>query len=70
MICQRLKEDGLNVSVSKICQWFAVPHRTVCYKPIKSAPKVQAGSAEPVKAMIAASLRNLAARQPRHRRLD
>jgi putative transposase len=51
-IRQGLKEDGFDVSVSKICQWFAVPRRTVYYKPVKSAPKVQARFAEPIKAMI------------------
>jgi putative transposase len=51
-IRQGLKEDGFDVSVSKICQWFAVPRRTVYYKPVKSAPKVQAQFVEPIKAMI------------------
>ena len=51
-IRQGLKEDGLDVSISKICQWFAVPRRTVYYKPVKSAPKVQARFAKPIKAMI------------------
>lgn len=42
-ICQGLNEDGFDVSVSisKICQWFAVPRRMVYYRPVKSAPKVQ-----------------------------
>lgn len=51
-IHQGLKEDGFTVSISKICQWFGVPRRTVYYKPTKSAPKVQDCFAGPVKAMI------------------
>jgi len=51
-IRQGLKEDGFTVSISKICQWFGVPRRTVYYKPVKSAPKVQACFAAPIKAMI------------------
>ena len=26
---QGLKEDGFTVSISKLCQWFNVPRRTV-----------------------------------------
>ena len=51
-IRQGLKEDGFTVSISKICQWFGVLRRTVYYKPVKSAPKVQACFAAPIKAMI------------------
>jgi putative transposase len=51
-IRQGLKEDGFDVSISKICQWFAVPRRTVYYKPVKSAPQVQECFAKPIKAMI------------------
>jgi putative transposase len=51
-IRQGLKQDGFDVSISKICQWFAVPRRTVYYKPAKSEPKVQVRFAEPIKAMI------------------
>lgn len=52
-IRQGLKEDGFTVSISKICQWFGVPRRTVYYKPVRSAPKVQDRFAGPIKAMIA-----------------
>jgi putative transposase len=52
-IRQGLKQDGFDVSINKICQWFQVPRRTVYYKPVKSVPKVQAClAAEPIKAMI------------------
>ena len=51
-IRQGLAQDGFTVSISKICHWFAVPRRTAYYKPVKSAPKVQACFAEPIKAMI------------------
>ena len=51
-IRQGLKEDGFTVSTSKLCQWFGVPRRTVYYKPVKSASKVQECFAGPIKAMI------------------
>jgi putative transposase len=51
-IRQGLKQDGYDVSINKICQWFAVSRRTFYYRPVKSAPKVQPRFAEPIKAMI------------------
>lgn len=51
-IRQGLQQDGFDVSISKICQWFAVPRRTVYYKPVKSTPKVQPRFAQPIKTMI------------------
>lgn len=51
-IRQGLKQDGFDVSISKICQWFSVPRRTVYYKPVKAVPKVQERFAGPIKAMI------------------
>lgn len=51
-IRQGLAQEGFNVSISKICQWFAVPRRTVYYKPVKGEPKVQDRFAEPIKALI------------------
>lgn len=51
-IRQGLEEDGFKVSISKLCQWFDMPRRTVYYKSVKSAPKVQPRFAEPIKAMI------------------
>jgi len=52
MIRQGLKEDGLSVSISKLCQWFDIPRRTVYYRSTKSAPKVQEHFLEPIKALI------------------
>lgn len=51
-IRQGLEEDGFKVSISKLCQWFEMPRRTVYYKSVKASPKVQARFAEPIKAMI------------------
>ncbi|HBP30905.1 MAG TPA: IS3 family transposase [Advenella kashmirensis] len=51
-IRQGLKADGYTVSVAKLCQWFGIPRRTVYYKPIKAALKVNPTFAEPIKAMI------------------
>ena len=51
-IRQGLKTEGIEVWISKLCRWFAIPRRTVYYRPIKSAPKVQDRFAQPIKAMI------------------
>jgi len=51
-IRQGLEEDGFKVSISKLCQWFELPRRTVYYKQVKAAPKVQPCFADPIKAMI------------------
>lgn len=51
-IRQGLKADGIHVSISKLCQWFEVPRRTVYYLPTKAGPKVDARFAEPIQAMI------------------
>ena len=49
---QGLKDDGVVVSLVKLCQWFGVPRRTVYYQPTKAEPKVQAKFVVPIKAMI------------------
>jgi putative transposase len=49
---QGLKDDGIVVSLVKLCRWFDVPRRTVYYRPTKAAPKTQARFVEPIKAMI------------------
>lgn len=41
-IRQGLQADGITVSIAKLCRWFGVPRRTVYYKPVKSASKVDA----------------------------
>jgi putative transposase len=51
-IRQGLKEDGYDVSISKLCCWFGVPRRTVYYRPVKSTPKVQEKYVAPIKSMI------------------
>ena len=52
MIRQGLQEEDISVSISKLCQWFAVPRRTFYYRPTKAAPKIQERFAEPIKAVI------------------
>ncbi|WP_459615941.1 hypothetical protein [Bordetella sp. 2513F-2] len=47
-----MQADGITVSIAKLCRWFGVPRRTVYYKPVKSAPKVDPKFAAPIKAMI------------------
>lgn len=49
---QGLAAEDFEVSVSKLCRWFGVPRRTVYYRPVKSAPKVDSKYVEPIKAMI------------------
>lgn len=52
-IKQGLEEDGIKVSMTKLCRWFEVPRRrTVYYRPTKAAPKVQERFETPIKAMI------------------
>ena len=53
-IQQGLLADGVTVSIARLCAWFGVPRRTVCYTPVKAAPKVDPRFAEPIKAMIEA----------------
>ena len=49
---QGLKEDGFTVSISKLCQWFNVPRRTVYYRPRKVPSRLNPAFVEPIKAMI------------------
>jgi putative transposase len=51
-IQQGLKDDGIEVPVTKLCDWFDVPRRTFYYKPAKKAPVVQERFAKPIKDMI------------------
>ena len=51
-IRQGLQADGIAVSISKLCRWFGVPRRTVYYRPVKAAPKLQDRLVGPIKAMI------------------
>lgn len=50
-IRQGLQQDGFNVSISKLCQWFDMPRRALYCRPVKAAPKVQERFAAPIKAM-------------------
>ncbi len=36
---QGLKEDGIEVSLVKLCQWFGVARRTVYYRVTKGQPR-------------------------------
>jgi len=49
---QQLKDDGLEVSLDKLCRWPEVPRRTVYYAPTKAQPKLQERFVTPIKAMI------------------
>jgi len=48
------KDKRISVPITKLCAWFAVPRRTVYYKPVKSTPKIQERFAAPIKHMIEA----------------
>ena len=49
---QGLKEDGIEVSLVKLCQWFGVARRTVYYRATKAQPRLQEQFVRPIKAMI------------------
>ncbi|MHC9236753.1 IS3 family transposase [Pseudooceanicola sp. 502str34] len=51
-IQQGLGAEGITVSIARLCAWFGVPRRTVYYKPVKAAPRIDPRFAEPIKAMI------------------
>ena len=51
---QGLKDEGVTVPMTKLCQWFGVARRTVYYRPTKSAAKVKPELAKPIKEMIEA----------------
>ena len=51
-IQQGLAADGFIVPLAKLCRWFGVPRRTMYYKPVKAAPKINPAFAEPFKALI------------------
>lgn len=51
-IRQGLKEDGLTMSVSKLCRWIGVPRRTVYYRTTKKTPIVQERFSQPIKQLI------------------
>lgn len=49
-------DDGVVVSLAKLCRWFGVPRRTVYYRAVKAPPKVDPQFAGPIKALIEDSL--------------
>lgn len=51
-IQQGLQEDGIAVSMAKLCRWFGVARRTVYYRPTKAPPEVNEALATPIKALI------------------
>lgn len=51
-IQQGLLAEGVAVSIARLCTWFGIPRRTVCYKPVKAAPKVDPRFSEPIRKMI------------------
>lgn len=51
-IQQGLLEDGFKVPMTKLCDWFEVPRRTVYYQPVKSEPKIQEKFLNPIRDMI------------------
>lgn len=52
MIRQGLLEEGIDISISKICRYLEIPRRTVYYQPVRSPPKVKPELEAPIKAMI------------------
>ena len=51
-IQQGLLSDDVRVPLTKLCAWFGVLRRSVCYRPVKSPRKVDPRFSEPIKAMI------------------
>ena len=49
---QGLVAEGVDVTLSQLCRWFGVPRRTMYYRSVKSAPKLNSTYVEPIKAMI------------------
>ena len=53
-IQQGMREEGLEVSMVKLCRWFGVARRSVYYKSVKATPKVKPELAEPIRELIEA----------------
>ena len=49
---QGFKEDGIEVSLVKLCEWFGVARRTVYYRATKGQSKLQEQFVKPIKTMI------------------
>lgn len=52
MIRQGLLEDGVDISISKICRYLGIPRRTLYYRPVKSTPRVRPELEGPIKTLI------------------
>ena len=48
-IRQGFKQDGFDVSISKLSLWFEIPRRTVYYKLSKAPTKVRERVVKPIK---------------------
>ena len=48
---QGLAQEGVAVSMVKLCKWFGLPRRTAYYRSTKAA-KIQEGLPTPIRAMI------------------
>ncbi|MEZ5462051.1 IS3 family transposase [Dokdonella sp.] len=51
-IQQGLREEGVEVSMTRLCRWFSVPRRSMYYRSRKAPAKVRPELAEPIKALI------------------
>jgi putative transposase len=51
-IRQGLTDEGIRLSMSKLCQWLGIPCRTAYYRPTKKVPSVQERFAQPIKQLI------------------
>ncbi|AEQ95888.1 integrase [Xanthomonas oryzae] len=51
---QGMKQEGVSVPMTKLCQWFGVARRTMYYTPTRSPAKVKPELAEPIKELIEA----------------
>lgn len=49
---QGLKDDSVPVPLSRLCEWFDVPRRTMYYRPRKKPPLLQERFVQPIKALI------------------
>lgn len=49
---QGLKEEGIAVPMTKLCQWFGMARRTMYYRATRKRPVVRPELAEPIKQLI------------------
>lgn len=53
-IQQGLLDEGTKIPLSRLCQWFDVPRRTLYYRPKRKPPVLQERLVQPIKALIEA----------------